>query len=144
MVNKVILLGRAGRDPEVRRMDNNMSVARFTLATSEYWTKDGNRTEHTEWHNIVMWRGLADLAEKYIRKGSLLYIEGRLRSRTWDDKDGNKRYTTEIFADTVNFVGPRPDGQSVSSSPDSQSGSATSMPPVETTDLGSVPDDLPF
>ncbi len=141
MANKVILLGRAGRDPEVRRMDNNMALARFTLATSEYWSKDGNRTEHTEWHNIVMWRGLAEVAEKYVRKGSLLYIEGRLRSRSWDDKDGNKRYTTEILADVMNLVGPRPDGQSGSSP---QSAPEISMPPIETTDLNSVPDDLPF
>lgn len=143
MVNKVILLGRAGRDPEVRRMDNNMTVARFTLATSEFWTKDGNRAEHTEWHNIVMWRGLAEIAEKYVRKGSLLYIEGRLRSRSWDDKDGNKRYTVEILTDVMNLVGPRPEGQSSQISAPSASG--TPMPSIETTDLDSAPpDDLPF
>jgi single-strand DNA-binding protein len=143
MVNKVILLGRAGRDPEVRRMDNNMTVARFTLATSEFWNKDGNRSEHTEWHNIVMWRGLAEIAEKYVRKGSLLYIEGRLRSRSWDDKDGNKRYTVEILTDVMNLVGPRPEGQSGQAATPSASG--TSMPSVETTDLDSAPpDDLPF
>ena len=141
MVNKVILLGRAGRDPEVRRMDNNMAMARFTLATSEYWTKDGNRSEHTEWHNIVLWRGLAEVAEKYVRKGTLLYIEGRLRSRTWDDKDGNKRYTTEILGDVLNLVGPRTDGQQASTS---QAGTDVSMPDIKTTDLDSAPDDLPF
>lgn len=142
MVNKVILLGRAGKDPEVRHMDNNMTVARFPLATSEYWTKDGNRTEHTEWHNIVMWRGLAEIAEKYVRKGSQLYIEGRLRSRSYDDKDGVKRYVTEILADTMNLVGSRPEGQSASPAVSPTTG--VSIPPIETTDLDSVPDDLPF
>lgn len=139
MVNKVILLGRVGKDPEVRHMDNNMAVARFPLATSEYWTKDGNRTEHTEWHNIVMWRGLADVAEKYVRKGSQLYIEGRLRSRTWDDKDGNKRYSIDILADVMNLVGPRPEGQTAQSATPEEP-----TPPVETTDLDSAQDDLPF
>ena len=141
MVNKVILLGNVGKDPEVRHMDNNLVVARFPLATSERWTKDGNRTELTEWHNIVMWRGLAEIAEKYVRKGSLLYIEGRLRSRSYDDKDGIKRYVTEILADTMKLVGPRPEGQTAPLQPTPQ---ATSMPPVETTNLESAPDDLPF
>jgi len=110
MVNKVILLGHVGKDPEVRHMDNSLVMARFSLATHERWTKDGNRTEHTEWHNIVVWRGLAELTEKYVRKGSMLYIEGRIRSRSYDDKDGNRRYTTEIVADTMNFVGSKPEG----------------------------------
>ncbi|MDR2037232.1 MAG: single-stranded DNA-binding protein [Bacteroidales bacterium] len=142
MVNKVILLGRAGKDPEVRHMDNNLTVARFPLATSEFWTKDGNRSEHTEWHNIVMWRGLAKVAEDYVRKGTLLYIEGRLRTRAWDDKDGNKRYTTEILADVMNLVGPKQDSHS-GDSPAQASGNY-SAPSVETTNLDTAPDDLPF
>lgn len=142
MVNKVILLGNVGKDPEVRHMDNNLAVAQFPLATSERWNKDGNWTEHTEWHNIVMWRGLAERAEKYVRKGSSLYIEGRLRSRSYDDKDGNKRYITEILADNMKFLGPKPEGQATASQ---QSVSqATSLPPIETTDLAPAPDDLPF
>jgi len=143
MVNKVILLGNVGKDPEVRHMDNNLVVARFPLATSEVWVKDGNKTEHTEWHNIVMWRGLAEIAEKHIRKGRSLYIEGRLRTRSYDDKDGNKRYSTDILADTMNFVGPKPDGTQ-QTSPQQPVPQAISLPPVETTDLESVPDDLPF
>ena len=139
MVNKVILLGNVGKDPEVRHMDNNLVMARFTLATNERWMKDGNKTEHTEWHNIVMWRGLAEVAEKYIRKGTTLYIEGRLRSRSYDDKDGVKRYMTEILADAMNFVGSRPEGAQQAAPPQT-----VSMPPIETTDLPSVPDDLPF
>ena len=143
MVNKVILLGHVGRDPEVRRMDNNLTMARFTLATTERWNKDGNRTEHTEWHNIVMWRGLAEVAEKYVRKGSMLYIEGRFRSRSYDDKDGIKRYTTEILADSMNLIGPRTEGQQ--SSPAQTTPQAeVSMPSIETTNLESAPDDLPF
>jgi len=130
MVNKVILLGHVGKDPEIRHMDNNLVFARFTLATNERWIKDGNKTEHTEWHNIVMWRGLAEIAEKYVRKGSLLYIEGRLRSRSYDDKDGAKRYVTEILADSMNLVGPKPEGVQTAPPPP--------PPPPDT------PDDLPF
>jgi len=144
MVNKVILLGHVGKDPEVRHMDNNLTVARFTLATSERWSsKDGNRVEHTEWHNIVMWRGLAEVAEKYVRKGSLIYVEGRLRSRSYDDKDGVKRYVTEVLADAMNLVGPRPEGaQTAASQPSAPQ--AAALPPIETTDLDAVPNDLPF
>jgi len=144
MVNKVILMGNVGKDPEVRHMDNNLVMARFPLATSERWNKDGNRVEHTEWHNIVMWRGLAEIAEKYVRKGSLLYIEGRLRSRSYDDKDGIKRYVTEIFADAMNLVGPKIDGaQPATSQPAVQQVAPES--PVSTTDLEPAPpDDLPF
>ena len=141
MVNKVILMGNVGKDPEVRHMDNNLVVARFPLATSEYWNKDGNRTEHTEWHNIVMWRGLAEIAEKYVRKGSMIYIEGRLRSRSYDDKDGIKRYITEILADVMNLVGSKREGtQQTTPQAEPQ---ATSTP--TNLDLDSVPpDDLPF
>jgi len=144
MVNKVILMGHVGKDPEVRRMDNNLMVARFTLATKERWTnKEGNRMEHTEWHNIVLWRGLAEIVEKYVRKGSLIYIEGRLRSQSYDDKNGVKRYVTEIFADTMNLVGPRPEGGQSSASQQAVPQNAN-MPPIETTNLDAVPDDLPF
>ena len=143
MVNKVILLGYAGKDPEIRHMDNNLVMARFTLATHERWSKDGNRTEHTEWHNIVMWRGLAEIAEKYVRKGSSLYIEGRIRSRSYDDKDGNKRYTTEIVADTMNFVGSKPDGSQTGISALQHSAdppAVTPDPPLEP----AIEDDMPF
>jgi len=143
MVNKVILLGNVGKDPEVRHMDNNLVVAQFTLATNERWIKDGNKTEHTEWHNIVMWRGLAEIAEKFVRKGTTLYIEGRLRHRSYDDKDGIKRYTTEIFADVMKLIGPRPEGVQ-HAAPQQSAPQASYLPPVETTDLESVPDDLPF
>ena len=101
-VNKVILIGNLGRDPEVRTLDGGDKVANFTLATSEsYKNRDGERITQTEWHNIVLWRGLADVAEKYLAKGKQIYIEGKIRTRSWEDKDGNKRYTTEVVGDNM-------------------------------------------
>lgn len=111
-VNKVILVGNVGKDPEIRHLDSGVAVANFPLATSEsYIAKNGDKVETTEWHNIVAWRGLADVAEKYVTKGRQLYIEGKIRTRSWDDKDGNKRYTTEIVADVLQLLGSRPDNQ---------------------------------
>ncbi|MCD4771871.1 MAG: single-stranded DNA-binding protein [Bacteroidales bacterium] len=105
-VNKVILIGNLGKDPEVRHLESGVSVANFPIATTEsYKSKDGNKVEHTEWHNIVLWRGLAEISEKYLKKGDKVYIEGRIRTRQWDDKDGNKRYTTEILCDNMNMLG---------------------------------------
>ena len=102
-LNKVMLIGNVGRDPDIRHLANNSSVARFPLATSEkFKTKSGDLQEQTEWHNIVCWRSLAELAEKYIHKGSKLYIEGRIRTNSWNDKNtGEKKYATEIFADSI-------------------------------------------
>lgn len=111
-INKAILVGNVGKDPEVRHLDNNVSVANFTLATSESYTnKNGEKITNTEWHNIVCWRGLATLAENYIRKGRQLYIEGRIRTRSYDAQDGSKRYMTEIYADTVQLLGRKDDNQ---------------------------------
>ena len=110
MVNKIILVGHVGRDPEVRRMENNLVCARFSLATSERWNKDGNKTEHTEWHNVVLWRTMAEVAEKYVRKGTLLYIEGKIRSNSYEDKDGIKRYSTNIVGETMNILTPKSNG----------------------------------
>ncbi len=117
MLNKVLLIGNVGRDPEVRYTDgngaapgNSPKVASFTLATTErYKDRSGELKESTEWHNIVAWRNLADLAEKYIRKGTQLYIEGRIRTRQWTDQTGAKRYTTEIQADNIQLLGRRGD-----------------------------------
>lgn len=107
-VNKVILVGNLGRDPEVRHLENGASVANFSIATSEsYKDKNGNRQEQTEWHNVVLWRGLAEIAEKYLRKGSQIYVEGKLRTRSWQDKDGNTRYTTEVVGDNMTMLGGR-------------------------------------
>lgn len=115
MVNKVILVGNVGLDPEVRSLENGTKVARVRLATTErMFDRQANETkEHTEWHTITLWRGLADVVDRYVRKGSQIYVEGRLRTREWTDKDGNKRYTTEILADTMNLLGRRGDNNAV-------------------------------
>ena len=107
-INKVILVGNVGKDPEIRHLDSGVSVATFTLATSEtYLAKNGDKVTSTEWHNIVLWRGLADVAEKYVKKGKQLYIEGRIRSRSYEDKEGMKRYVTEIYGDVMKLLGSR-------------------------------------
>ena len=114
MINKVILVGNLGKDPEVRHFEGNSSVASFSVATSEsYMDKNTNeRKTQTEWHNVVMWNGLAGVAEKYLKKGSQVYIEGKLTTRKWQDKDGNDRYTTEIVARTMKMLGSREGGSS--------------------------------
>ena len=107
-VNKAILVGNLGRDPELRHTPNGQAVVNFTLATSENWTdKSGERQERTEWHRIVVWGKTAEMCNQYLSKGRTVYVEGRIQTREWEDKDGNKRYTTEINASTVNFIGPR-------------------------------------
>jgi single-strand DNA-binding protein len=104
-VNKVILVGNLGKDPEIRHLEGGTAVTNFTLATSEsYKDKSGQRVEQTEWHNIVVWRNLAEIAEKYLKKGSTIYLEGKLRTRSWEDKDKVKRYTTEIVADSFTIL----------------------------------------
>jgi single-strand DNA-binding protein len=109
-VNKVILVGNVGKDPEVRYLEKGVAVAKFPLATSEtYKGKDGEKVTATEWHNVVLWRGLAETVEKYVKKGSQLYIEGKIRTRSYDDKDGNKRYVTEIVADLMQMLGKKSD-----------------------------------
>jgi single-strand DNA-binding protein len=150
MVNKVILLGNLGKDPVVRRLESGVAVATFSLATSErYKDKDGNVQEKTEWHNIVLWRGLADVAEKYLHKGDKIYIEGKITTRSYE-QEGVKKYLTEIVADTMTMLTPK--------SGSGGSGSNTPPPPVEepaymkggTTGTSVVnetppePDDLPF
>lgn len=116
MINKVILIGNVGQDPEVRYTgdaSNGAKVATVRLATTErYRDRSGNLQEHTEWHSVVVWRNQADVVEKYVKKGTQLYIEGRLRTRSWDDQNGNKRYVTEIVADTLQLLGRKPEGQS--------------------------------
>lgn len=111
-INKVILVGNLGKDPEVRTLENGAKVANFTLATSEsYKNREGQRVTQTEWHNIVLWRGLAEIAEKFLRKGNQVYIEGKIKSRSWDDKDGIKRYTTEILGDNLTMLGSKRDAE---------------------------------
>jgi len=131
-VNKVILIGNLGKDPEVRHLEGGAAVANFPLATTEtFKDKNGNRQEQTEWHNIVVWRGLAEVAEKYLKKGMTIYLEGKLRTRSWDDKEGNKRYTTEVVGDSFTMLSKR-DNTSQTPSDDN----ASSLPKTG--------DDLPF
>lgn len=106
-VNKVILIGNLGKDPEVRYLENGSAVANFSLATSEtFFDKNSNEKRSvTEWHNIVVWRGLAEIAEKFLKKGQKVYIEGKLRTRSWTDKENQQRYTTEIVADNMTMLG---------------------------------------
>ena len=109
-VNKVKLIGHLGKDPEVRKLDANSTIAKFSLATTEaFKTKDGNWVDQTEWHNIVMWRGLAERAERDLKKGMLIYLEGKIRTRSWEDKEGNKRYTTEVVVDSFLLLEKRND-----------------------------------
>ena len=149
-VNKVILVGNVGKDPEIRHLDSGVAVANFPLATSESYTaKNGEKVTTTEWHNIVLWRGLAEVAEKYVTKGRQLYIEGKIGTRSYDDKDGNKRYITESYGDSMQMLGPKTDekpsggqtyqgGSNFDSSPQSTEDNQTDMDDLE------GDDDLPF
>lgn len=127
--NKVILIGNVGKDPEIRRFENNIKAS-FSLATSETYTpKGGEKVTQTEWHNIVCWRRLAEITENYIKKGSQLLIEGKLRYRSYDDKDGNKRYVVEIEADNIQMLGRKADGTSPSQGQQGERYSGTSQGP---------------
>ena len=109
-VNKVILVGNVGKDPETRYLDEGTAITKFSMATSEsYKNKAGERVSTTEWHNVVLWRGLAQVAEKYVKKGTQLYIEGRIKTRTYDDQEGNKKYITEIQGDQMQLLSRKPD-----------------------------------
>lgn len=149
-VNKVILIGNLGRDPEVRRLENGGVVANFPMATTETYTDrtTGERKDITDWHNIVVWRGLAEVVEKYVRKGSKLYVEGRLKTRSWTDKEGNTRYTTEVLADNLTMLS-RAENVATSSynEPNFSTQGAPSIPsPIEaiTVSIPDETDDLPF
>lgn len=115
-INKVILVGRLGSDPEVKSVGQGSTVARFNVATSENWTdKNGQKQERTEWHRIVVWGKLAEICGKHLSKGRQIYVEGRLQTRNWEDQQGQKRYTTEIVASTVQFLGAAGEQRSSSS-----------------------------
>ena len=148
MINKVILIGNVGKDPEVHVIDNDVSVARFPFATSEtYRKKDGEKVTTTEWHNIVAWRHLAELCEKWINKGQQLYIEGKIQTRSYDDKSGDKRYVTDIIAYKIQMLGKKDLNESVSSSDQSHSESSSgSNIPAKNSGLPNDEEfeDLPF
>ena len=110
-VNRVMLIGNLGRDPDVQYLEGNIAVAKFPLATTEtFKDRAGKLISQTEWHTVVLWRGLAELAQKYLHKGSLVYIEGRLRTRSWEDKEGNKKFATEVVGDNLIMLDKRTDG----------------------------------
>src|ERR1700679_470180 len=107
-VNKVVLIGNLGREPDLQYLEGNIAVAKFPLATTEtYKDRSGTLVSQTEWHTIVLWRGLAELAQKYLHKGSLVFIEGRIRTRNWEDKDKNRRFSTEIVGDNLVMLDKR-------------------------------------
>ena len=160
MVNKVILVGNVGMDPEVRTVESGVKMARVRLATAErIYDKQANEWRgHTEWHTVILWRGLADIVDRFVRKGSQLYIEGSLRTREWMDRENQKRFTTEIVASDMKLLGKRPDGANGGSAPLSggqqgrdqggygaghvQQGSA--QQPAAVVTPAEDPDDLPF
>ena len=158
-VNKVILVGNLGRDPEVRFMPNGEAVCNFSIATTDSWRdKNGQKQERTEWHNIVMYRKLAEIAGEYLKKGRPVYVEGRLQTRKWQTKEGQDRYTTEIVADQMQMLGGREGGgsssyepmdedQSMQSRPMQSAGPAASAPapqPASGADFDAFEDDIPF
>lgn len=150
-VNKVILIGNVGRDPEVRYLDSGVAVATLPLATSErgYTLQNGTQVpERTEWHNIVLWRGLAEVAEKYVHKGDRLYIEGKIRTRSYDDQNGVKRFVTEIFADNMEMLTVRTASQVSGAQPvaSPQTGAAPQVAAqsVQPTTQTQAEDELPF
>ena len=159
-INRVILVGNLGKDPEIRHLEGGVAVARFSLATSEsFKDKTGNKQERTEWHNIVAWRGLAEIAEKYIKKGQSVYIEGKIRTNNYQDKEGIQRSSIEIVADNITMLGGRSEGSGTApaeagnatyenNSSNSAGNSGTSGKATMSASTGSAfdnePDDLPF
>jgi single-strand DNA-binding protein len=168
-VNKVILIGNLGKDPEVRYLEGGIAVANFPIATTEtFRDKNGNKNEQTEWHQVVLWRKLAEVAEKFLHKGQQIYLEGKIRSRTWEDREGNKRYTTEIFGDSLTILSRHTDTNAANNGYQRQqytNGSAPAQPntqqqnyqqqqqsysidastdPMHPSILGDSPNDLPF
>ena len=149
-INKVILVGNIGKDPETRYMPNGKAVTNFSVATSESWTDrtSGDKQERTEWHNVVLFEKLAEIAAEYLRKGSQVYIEGSLRTRKWQDKEGKDRYTTEIVGRDMQMLGGRggaggagASGESAGSSRAAPERNSSTPPPAEE---GEFDDDIPF
>lgn len=145
MINKVILLGRLGKDPVVRRLDNGRVVANVTLATNDHYTKDGQRLESTEWHNLEMWDKQAETAEKYLKKGSLLYVEGKIRTDRYTDAEGQERQTRKIRVNNFQMMGSLLSSRSDDSGKnDSHSSDQHESDAGHSVDLGHEDDGLPF
>ncbi len=130
-VNRVTLIGNLGKDPEIQHLEGNIAVAKFPLATTEsFKDKSGQMASQTEWHTVVLWRGLAELAQRYLHKGSLVYIEGRLRTRNWEDKDKNRRFATEVVGDNLVMLDKRKDAEQYSHSSTDGQGDMSAFSPV--------------
>ena len=146
-LNKVMLIGHLGRDPEIRYTPDGTAVATFSLATSENWTdKSGTRQEHTEWHNIVAWRRFADLSQKYLSKGRQVYVEGRLQTRDWNDREGNRKRTTEVIVTQIVLLGSRAQSSDAPAAPyqEPAAKSTEAEPEQAFGDAGITDDDIPF
>ncbi|MBS3806377.1 MAG: single-stranded DNA-binding protein [Bacteroidales bacterium] len=141
-VNKVILIGNVGKDPEVKHLDNGMVITKFSLATSETYTKNNEKVTNTEWHNIVLFKGQAEVAEKYVKKGDALYIEGKIQTRSWDDQDGNKRYMTEIVGNNMQMLGGGSGRKN--DQPAQQASQESAQPQAQQSESLGEEDDLPF
>lgn len=147
MINKVILVGRLGRDPELRYTASGQAVVNFSLATDDSWTdKNGERQSRTEWHNIVAWARLAEICQQYLTKGRLVYIEGRIQTREWEDRDGNRRWTTEVVANEMKMLG----GRGEDTRPEDMPGENRGVPASRNQEasggmeVGITDDDIPF
>ncbi len=140
-VNRVMLIGNLGKDPDVQVLEGNIAVAKFPLATTEtFKDRGGKLVSQTEWHTVVLWRGLAELAQKYLHKGNLVYIEGRLRTRNWDDKEGHRKFATEVVGDNLIMLDKRTDGTTHTDSSHSENLGSHEAPPADT----DVSQDLPY
>ena len=153
LLNKVMLIGNAGKDPGIKTLDNGNKVANFTLATTDrgYTKQDGTQVpDRTEWHNLVVWGGLAKVVEQYVRKGTKIFVEGKLRSRSWDDQNGVKRYTTEVYVDNLELLGSKPETQhqapysQPAQQPEYENRPIQQSPWVKMPQQANAADDLPF
>ncbi len=142
-LNKAMIIGNVGRDPEVKHLDKGLAVVTLPIATTErFKDKNGELREQTEWHNVVFWRSLAEFVERHVRKGSQVFVEGRLRTRSWEDQSGQKKYATEIVADVIRLLGKRSDNEHNNNSTYTQQ---ESKPTTGANDsIGEIDDDLPF
>lgn len=138
-INRVTLMGNLGKDPDMQFLEGNIAVAKFSLATTEIFKdRTGKQMTQTEWHTVVLWRGLAEMAQKYLHKGSLVFVEGRLKTRSWDDKDGHKKFATEIIGDNLIMLDKRGEGMGASENFDDAKSSPGALPQEE------GPERLPF
>ena len=141
----MILVGRLGADPEVRTLESGTKVSSIRVATSErFKDKNGNQQESTEWHNVVLWRGLADITERYLKKGDQVYIEGRIKTRKWTDKDGNDRYNTDIVANEMTMLGSSGGGSGQAQASSSPAPQKNQVNEPQASSLDDIDDDLPF